>query len=48
MNGSPLRAVTKVALVDDQPVIRAGLRTLLQSDPSVRVVGEFHDVPVAA
>lgn len=48
MNGSPLRAVTKVALADDHPGVRAGLPTLLESDPSVRAVGEFADLPVAA
>jgi len=29
-----------VVLVDDQPLVRAGLRTLLERDPAIRVVGE--------
>jgi two-component system, NarL family, response regulator NreC len=34
-----------VALADDHPVVRAGLRTLLEADSAVRVVGEFDDLP---
>ncbi len=30
----------KVALIDDQPLVRAGLRTLLERDPDLQVVGE--------
>lgn len=29
-----------VVLVDDQPLVRAGLRTLLERDPAITVVGE--------
>jgi YesN/AraC family two-component response regulator len=29
-----------VVLVDDQPLVRAGLRTLLEHDPEITVVGE--------
>lgn len=29
-----------VVLVDDQPLVRAGLRTLLENDPAIHVVGE--------
>lgn len=34
-----------VALADDHPVVRAGLRTLLEADDAVRVVAEFDDLP---
>lgn len=33
-----------VALADDHPVVRAGLRTLLEAESHVEVVGEFADV----
>ncbi len=29
-----------VVLIDDQPLVRAGLRTLLENDPEISVVGE--------
>ncbi len=32
-------------LADDHPVVRAGLRTLLQAEPSLKVVAEFADLP---
>jgi DNA-binding NarL/FixJ family response regulator len=32
-----------VVLVDDQPLVRAGLRTLLEHDPDIQVVGEAAD-----
>jgi DNA-binding NarL/FixJ family response regulator len=32
--------VIRVALVDDEPLVRAGLRTILQSDPQIEVVAE--------
>jgi two-component system response regulator NreC len=34
-----------VVLADDHPVVRAGLRSLLQAEPSLRVVAEFADLP---
>ena len=34
-----------VALADDHPVVRAGLKTLLEADDGVRVVAEFEDLP---
>lgn len=32
-------------LADDHPVVRAGVRTLLQAQPSLKVVAEFADLP---
>lgn len=37
--------VLTVALADDHPVVRAGLRTLLEADAEVQVVAEFEDLP---
>jgi two-component system response regulator NreC len=37
--------VLAVALADDHPVVRAGLRALLEADGGVRVVAEFEDLP---
>ena len=34
-----------LAIADDHPVVRAGIRTLLESEPSLTVVAEFDDVP---
>jgi len=34
-----------VVLADDHPVVRAGVRTLLQAQPSLKVVAEFADLP---
>jgi two-component system response regulator NreC len=33
-----------VALADDHPVVRCGLKTLLEGDSGIRVVGEFDDL----
>lgn len=33
----------RVALIDDEPLIRAGLRTILETDPRIRVVLEHGD-----
>jgi DNA-binding NarL/FixJ family response regulator len=35
--------VITVALIDDQALVRAGLRALLEHDPDLRVVGEAED-----
>jgi len=34
-----------VAPADGHPVVRAGLKTLLEADSGLRVVGEFEDLP---
>ena len=33
----------RVAIVDDHPVVRDGLRGMLSSDPDMEVVGEASD-----
>jgi DNA-binding NarL/FixJ family response regulator len=33
----------RILLADDHPVVRSGIRTLLQSDPDIEVVGEAED-----
>lgn len=33
----------KIVLVDDQEIVRAGLRLLIQSEPDMQVVGEAKD-----
>lgn len=38
-------ATFTVALADDHPVVRAGLRSLLAGEPAVQVVAEFADLP---
>ena len=35
--------VIRVVVVDDQPLVRMGLRTLLESEPDTRLVGEAAD-----
>ena len=35
--------ITKVLVADDHGVVRKGLRFLLQTDPSIEVVGEASD-----
>lgn len=46
MTGSaPSEGARSVVLADDHPVVRAGLRTLLQAEPSLHVVAEFADLP---
>lgn len=35
--------VTRIVLADDHPIVRQGLRTLLESQPSYQVVGEAED-----
>jgi DNA-binding NarL/FixJ family response regulator len=40
--------MTRVFLVDDHPIVRQGLRTLIQGATDLSVVGEAGDVPTAA
>lgn len=42
---APPDAGWTVVLADDHPVVRAGLRILLQAEPSLKVVAEFADLP---
>lgn len=39
------RTARTVVLADDHPVVRAGLRALLEGEPSLQVVAEFADLP---
>jgi DNA-binding NarL/FixJ family response regulator len=39
--------VIRVALVDDEPLVRAGLRTILESDAEIKIVAEGGDGPSA-
>lgn len=41
--GSPEREVVRLLLVDDHPVMRAGVRSLLVSEPDLELVGEAED-----
>ncbi|WP_300019078.1 response regulator transcription factor [Pseudonocardia sp.] len=42
-HGGRAAAAARVVLADDEPLMRAGLRTVLESDGTVRVVGEAGD-----
>ena len=39
--------VVRVLLADDQPLVRAGLRRIIEADPGIDVVGEAADGPEA-
>ena len=43
MTSAEVGAKIRVVLVDDQELVRAGLRTLLARDPEIEVVGEAFD-----
>lgn len=45
-SSAPMDAVT-IVLVDDHPVVRAGLRALVDGQPDLIVVGEASDLPSA-
>ncbi len=42
------RRETTIVLADDHNVIRAGLRSMLEREPDLRVIGEAADAPAAA
>jgi DNA-binding NarL/FixJ family response regulator len=43
MKRAPAKAKLRILLVDDHPIVREGLRTLLQTQPEITVVGEAED-----
>ena len=43
MPDNPSRAVTRVVVVDDQPIVRAGFHTILDTHADIEVVGEAGD-----
>lgn len=43
----PSESAVRLVLVDDHPVVRAGLRALLESQPDITVVGEADDAAAA-
>jgi len=43
MTGAEISAKIRVVLIDDQELVRAGLRTLLARDPEIEVMGEAGD-----
>jgi DNA-binding NarL/FixJ family response regulator len=42
-NGADTGSVTSVLVVDDQRLVRAGFRVILESEPDLRVIGEAGD-----
>jgi DNA-binding NarL/FixJ family response regulator len=42
-----MNAPIRVLLVDDHPLVRAGVRRVLESDPRITIVGEAQDGPSA-
>jgi DNA-binding NarL/FixJ family response regulator len=42
-SATPAQQPVRVLIADDHPVVRDGLKTMLSSDPEVRVVGEASD-----
>ncbi|MGO1341459.1 MAG: response regulator transcription factor, partial [Cellulosimicrobium funkei] len=39
----PVTETVRVVLVDDEPLVRAGLRVILDAEPDLEVVGEGGD-----
>ncbi|MGN0110079.1 MAG: response regulator transcription factor, partial [Cellulosimicrobium funkei] len=39
----PVTGTVRVVLVDDEPLVRAGLRVILDAEPDLEVVGEAGD-----
>lgn len=44
---TPGKATTRILIVDDQPIVREGLSSLLSKQPDFDVCGEADDVPSA-
>ena len=42
-----MTTTTNILLVDDHPMLRKGLRLLIESEPGLSVVGEANDGPVS-
>jgi len=46
--GTPSTQAIRIAIADQQPIFRHGLRRLLETDPRLVIVGETHDATAGA